>query len=130
MFVKNHTLKNEEIYIDDGYSVIAQVSLSIDQDNKSILVTVEDVNNEDIFFYWDFAINKCFGVYFDIRNTINFTIEQSENLGEFVEMLNEIFENDFYDRLTASSYMDGFGMNGCEDCKKKNQCEEYFKHRN
>lgn len=126
MFVKNHILKNEEILIDNGCSLIAKVTLSIDQDDKSILVVVESINDEDTFFYWNFAINKCFGVYFDIRNTIDFTIEQSESLGEFVEMLNEIFENDFYDRLTASSYIDRFG---CEDCEKRNQCEEYFKHR-
>lgn len=130
MFVKSNTLKNEEIFIDNGCLMPVQVSLSINQDDKSVLVTVEDLNDEDIFFYWDFVVDKCFGMYFDIRNVIDFVIKQSDNIGEFIEMLNEVFENEFYDRLMGSSYIDGFSMNGCEDCEKKGNCEEYLKHRN
>ena len=124
MFKIDYILKTENIVIDNGEKEPIRVSLSINQDDAEIYVVVDDINT--IEHYWFFDIEDYFGKYFDIRNVIDFAITKSNNVNEFVGMLNEVFSNEYYNELLESSFFN----NECEECADKDNCEEYLKHKN
>lgn len=124
MFKIDYILKTENIVIDNGEKEPVRVSLSINQNDAEIYVVVNDMNT--IEHYWFFDIKDHFGKYFDIRNVIDFAITKSNDVNEFVGMLNEVFSNEYYNELLGSSFFN----NECEECADKDNCEEYLKHKN
>ena len=131
MFRKNYTLKSEIITIDIGNDKFVKVSLAIDTDDAEVYVTVNDLNSNN--WFWIFDVEDNLGEYFDIKNTVDFTIMKSNDIDEFIDMLNEIFLEHYYNILLRSSfddYEDLHGLDDCEECEKKDSCEEYLKHKN
>lgn len=131
MFKKDYTLKSEIITIDVGNDKFVKVSLAIDTDDAEVYVTVNDLDSNN--WFWIFDVEDNFSEYFDIKNTVDFAIMKSNNIDEFIDMLNEIFLECYYNILLKSSfddYEDLHGLDDCEKCEEKDNCEEYLKHKN
>ena len=97
MFRKDYTLKSEIITIDIGNDKFVKVSLAIDTDDAEVYVTVHDLNSNN--WFWIFDVEDNLGEYFDIKNTVDFTIMKSNDIDEFIDMLNEIFLEHYYNIL-------------------------------
>ena len=104
MFRKDYTLKSEIITIDIGNDKFVKVSLAIDTDDAEVYVTVNDLNSNN--WFWIFDVEDNLGEYFDIKNTVDFTIMKSNDIDEFIDMLNEIFLEHYYNILLRSSFDD------------------------
>ena len=131
MFRKNYTLKSEIITIDVGNDEFVKASLAIDTDDAEVYVTINDLNSNN--WFWIFDVEDNFSKYFDIKDTVDFAIMKSNNIDEFIDMLNDIFLECYYNILLRSSfdsYEDLHGLDDCEKCEDRYSCEEYLKHKN
>lgn len=123
MFRKDYTLKSEIMVIDTGKEDPVKAGLAINIEDAELYVTVDDLNGNTCF--WIFAVEDNFGRYFDIKNSMEAAILQSNDIDEFVNVLNKIFLDRFCEDLLESSFIDE-----CEECENKDSCEEYLKHKN
>lgn len=132
MFHRKSIIKDETIVIAMGEDTDANVHLVMNPDEPvlDVIVTYPAFRHDETV-HWHFYMDG-YSVYFEIKHLITDLIDECNDIDEFINVMDDALLDCFGENLIESSFNSYEDLHGyeCEECEKKDSCEEYLKHKN
>ena len=135
MFYRKSVVKEETIVVGtDNGNVNIHLFINPDEPTMDLIITGKNIPVENAPS-WHLYMNG-YSLYFEVREIVTELIYNCDDIDDFINCLDEVLLDSYCEYLIESSFDDYEDLHGqediieCEECEKKDSCEEYLKHKN